>query len=161
AGDPSIHSSSGVDRACRKLFLNPEFRGQDTNLKEVERQILKRGSDVVEVIDAYRRTRRAPFAWVFDDERNPAVAVLRISGLTRVVGGCLRVRNRIYDRVFDREWIRAHMPDAEVRRQKRAFVLGFALAATVTTLVVGTTARLISVESKYRALSAANARVQA
>src|SRR5437899_5207656 len=37
-------------------------------------------------------------------------AVLRLSGITRAVGGALQVRNRIYERVFDRAWVTQHMP---------------------------------------------------
>ena len=69
------------------------------------------------LLDLYgrvRRSRRVP-----DDETNPLVSVLRLSGITRVVEGLLEVRNRIYERVFDREWVEANMPDAEKRRQRR------------------------------------------
>src|SRR5207253_2168303 len=42
----------------------------------------------------------------------------------------LRVRNRIYERVFDRAWVAQHMPDAELRRQRRAYRAGLARAAS-------------------------------
>ena len=45
--------------------------------------------------------------------------------------GCLRVRNRIYERVFDREWVTQHMPDAELRRQRAAYRRGL-LRATAS-----------------------------
>ena len=48
--------------------------------------------------------------------------------------GLLQVRNRIYFRVFDQVWITANMPDAELRRQRKAFwkgVSGTAAAAAV------------------------------
>jgi hypothetical protein len=46
--------------------------------------------------------------------------------------GHLQVRNPIYERVFDREWVLLHLPDAEVRRQKAA--LKVSQKTRVTTL---------------------------
>ena len=37
---------------------------------------------------------------------------LRLAGIVRPADGRLVVRNRIYERAFDREWIRANMPAA-------------------------------------------------
>src|SRR5439155_833017 len=45
--------------------------------------------------------------------------------------GCLRVRNRIYERVFDPNWVTTHMPDAEVRRQRAAYRRGLLRAAMI------------------------------
>src|SRR5207247_6426117 len=94
---------------------------------------------------------------VRDDDTNRWVSILRLSGIVthaeqspppvptpcpgREQGdgssgwrgaGELRVRNRIYDRVFDRAWIIAHMPDAELRRQRAAFRRGLWRAAWVS-----------------------------
>src|SRR5207245_8325495 len=56
------------------------------------------------------------------------------------VDGRLRVRNRIYETVFDRSWVRANMPGAELRRQLAAYRLGLLRAAGVMTVVVGSLA---------------------
>ena len=163
AEDPGVRSPAGVDRVCERLFLARDIRGQETNLKEVERQILGRSKDIADILDLYRRIRRLRlarvrddprnplvgvlrisgitrvlegFLWVRNDPRNPLVGVLRISGITRVLQGFLWVRNRIYYRVFDREWIRANTPNAEQRRQRRAFLKGFATAAAIASLVI-------------------------
>jgi WD40 repeat protein len=45
-------------------------------------------------------------------------------------------RNRIYERVFDRQWVRANMPDAEVRRQRAAFIKGVIRTAGLAVVVV-------------------------
>jgi pSer/pThr/pTyr-binding forkhead associated (FHA) protein len=37
-----------------------------------------------------------------------------LAGITRVAEGALQVRNRIYQQVFDREWIKANKPDASL-----------------------------------------------
>jgi WD40 repeat protein len=58
----------------------------------------------------------------------------------------LAVRNRIYHRVFDRQWVQEHMPDAEVRRQRAAYRRGVlrasAIAGTVLAVMAGLTAAL-------------------
>ena len=54
------------------------------------------------------------------DETNPLISLLRLSGITRVANGFLKPRNRIYAHVFDRRWVAANMPDADVQRQKAA-----------------------------------------
>ena len=59
-----------------------------------------------------------------DVETNPLSGVLKLSGITRSTKGILRVRNRIYHRVFDARWILSNMPDAELRRQRAAFKRG-------------------------------------
>jgi WD domain, G-beta repeat len=71
-----------------------------------------------------------------DDETNPLVSVLRLSGITRVEDGRLQVRNRIYERVFDREWAQANMPDAELRRQREAYRRGLLRATGVASLII-------------------------
>src|SRR5262249_14862318 len=73
---------------------------------------------------------------VRDDETNLLVSVLRLSGITRVVKGCLRVRNLIYAQVFDREWLTANMPDAELRRQRAAYRRGLLRATAVAALIL-------------------------
>jgi hypothetical protein len=56
-------------------------------------------------------------------------------GITRGIDGYLHVRNRIYWRVFDGSWIQTNMPQAEVRRQKRAsrrgMLIGFGTAVVL------------------------------
>jgi WD40 repeat protein/tetratricopeptide (TPR) repeat protein len=48
----------------------------------------------------------------------------------------LRARNRIYFRVFDRAWVLAHMPDAELRRQRAAFRRGVFRATAVASILL-------------------------
>src|SRR4029077_20841595 len=70
------------------------------------------------------------------DDTSQLVSILRLSGITRVAGGCLRVRNRIYGRVFDPQWVTAHMPDAELRRQQAAYRRGLVRATAIAASVV-------------------------
>ena len=57
----------------------------------------------------------AECAWRYD-ETSLLVSILRLSGVVRPEAGSLKLRNRIYERVFDRAWVIQHMPDAELRR---------------------------------------------
>ena len=136
AEDREIHNSAGIDRQCEKLFLSPRAREKDDNLLFVSKRVLSGEIDragllhLYEIIRARKKTR--------DDETNPLIAHLRLAGLTRVLEGYLWVRNRIYFRVFDREWVNANMPDAEVRRQKAAFRRGLLRASLVAAVIIAT-----------------------
>jgi hypothetical protein len=68
---------------------------------------------------------------VRDDDTNPLIGVLRLAGITRSENGNLKLRNRIYERVFDRDWVLSNMPGAELRRQRVAFQRGIWRAAVV------------------------------
>jgi hypothetical protein len=138
ADEPDVRDAAGVDRVCHRLYFRYDARTQEVNLKEVERQALSRVPDRAGILDLYRRVRRRWPVRTRDDERDQCATALRISGLVRSTDGYLAIRNRIYRGVFDPAWIAAHMPDAELRRQNAAFRRGFALAALVTFLVVGT-----------------------
>src|SRR5437868_14865427 len=126
AQDGSVRDAAGVDRLCEALFLTRSAREQDDNLIFVRERLLRgpegAEADRAALLDLYRQVReRKP---VRDDASNPLCGLLKLAGVARVVQGCLWVRNRIYYRVFDRDWVLAHMPDAEVRRQRAAFRRG-------------------------------------
>ncbi|MGA1981842.1 MAG: AAA-like domain-containing protein [Acidobacteriaceae bacterium] len=59
-----------------------------------------------------------------------------LTGAERVSEQVLVVRNRVYERVFDKHWIRAHMPGAELRRQRAAFRRGLLRASGVAIAVL-------------------------
>jgi len=76
---------------------------------------------------------------VKDDETNPLISVLRLSGITRADNGLLKVRSRIYKEVFDHDWVVSNMPGAELRRQRTAYKSGLkrAFAIVLALLVIG------------------------
>jgi WD40 repeat protein len=134
AEDPDIDGPADVDRQCSRLFLSPRARERDDNLLFVRERILRSEVDRAALLDMYGRVRagrRVP-----DEETDPLVGVLRLSGVARPVEGMLRVRNPIYSQVFDAEWVRTNMPDAEVRRQKRAFRRGLLRASAVAAVIM-------------------------
>jgi len=120
---------------CEAMLLTQQERETDDNLTFVRSRLLNSGADLAALLELYRKV------WsgkpVADDEANPLVSVLKLSGIVRVAEGVLQVRNRIYARVFDRQWVVQHMPDAELRRQQAAFQRGLARAATVSGAVLG------------------------
>ena len=64
------------------------------------------------------------------------------------MAGRLCVRNRIYEHVFDHRWVVTHMPDAELRRQKRAFRQGLAMAGALSGAVLAVVALLAAFAMK-------------
>jgi hypothetical protein len=114
---------------CEALFFSTRARETDDNLLFVREQMLRGEADKAALLDLYAQVRAQKR--IRDDETNPLVSVLRLSGITRVVKGLLYVRNRIYYRVFDREWVLANLPDAEVQRQKAAYRHDLWRAATI------------------------------
>ena len=132
--EPSEVTAGQVDALCERLFLTKQARDTDDNLAFVRNRLLRSEVDVAALLDLYLQVRRG--RRVRDDEMNPLCGVLRLSGAAKASRGVLRVRNRIYDHVFDPEWVRAHMPDAELRRQRDAYRRGLLRAATVAAVVV-------------------------
>jgi WD40 repeat protein len=88
------------------------------------------------MLDLYARVRSGKP--IYDDDSNPLIGTLRLSGVVKVADhqGRLIVRNRIYESVFDGEFIRANMPDAELRRQARAARRGRLQVGAVATAVI-------------------------
>jgi WD40 repeat protein len=134
AEDASVNGNGGVDRHCEYLFLSSRARERDDNLLFVRERMLRSEVDRASLLDLYLKARSNKS--IKDDETNPLVAVLRLSGVTRAIEGYLLVRNRIYFRVFDREWIVSNMPDAEIRRQRAAYRRGMLRAASIAAVVL-------------------------
>lgn len=130
---PLLPNLRTVDLLAEKLFLSRQARDRDDNLIFVRERLLRSEVDVAGLLYLYRRIHNGQV--VADDETNPLISVLRLSGITRGINGYLQVRNRIYWRVFDGSWIQTNMPQAEVRRQKRAgrrgMLIGFGAAVVL------------------------------
>ncbi len=148
AEDASVRNASGVDRVCEELFLSSRARERDDNLLFVRERLLRSEADQVSLLDLYLQVRE--HKRVRDDDASPLVSVLRLSGVTRVVEGYLYVRNRIYYRVFDQEWVIANMPDAEVRRQRAAYRRGLLRAAAVAAVILAAIGGLAFTAIKQR-----------
>lgn len=168
AEDASVTSVDGVDRHCEELFLSSRARERDDNLLFVRERLLRSEADRAGLLDLYGRVREKKN--VPDDDTNPLLGILRLAGIIRITAGRLHVRNRIYQHIFDRNWIIANMPDAELRRQRAAYRKGIlragAVAAIILALMGGLAIAAVrgrnrAVEEAHRADHNAKAREQA
>jgi WD40 repeat protein len=115
AASGNITTLSDVDELCRELFLTHRARERDDNLLLVRDRLLHSEEDRARMLSLYGRV-RSPRQKVPDDETNQLVTRLWLAGVVREHEGSLRVRNRIYARVFNTAWVTSNMPDAELRR---------------------------------------------
>src|SRR5262249_8702950 len=99
ADDTSLVGSDGVDRLCEELFFLQRAKERDDNLLFVRERMLRSDVDLASLLTLYGQVHRGKR--VNDDEINPLISTLRLSGVVRVKNSRLRVRNRIYERVFD------------------------------------------------------------
>ncbi|MBO0719933.1 MAG: PD40 domain-containing protein [Blastocatellia bacterium] len=123
-----------VDRLCEELFLSHQAQGRDDNLLFVRERMLRSEVDLAGLLSLYAQVRRGKLRR--DDLNDPLIVILRLSGIARAEDGYLAVRNRIYERVFDREWVKTNMPDAEVRRQRSAYRSGLIRATAIAALIL-------------------------
>ncbi len=143
AAEAAAGTAEDVDRVCTELFLTHTAKETDDNLTFVRNRLLRSEADLAALLDLYRRMRSGkPVPY---DETNPLCPVLRLSGVARVEAGSLKVRNRIYARVFDSAWVEAHMPDAERRRQRAAFHSGMRRSAAFSIVILGLLSALTAV----------------
>jgi WD40 repeat protein len=134
AEDATVHNHVGVDVLCDELFFSRRASEQDNNLLFVRERLLKSEVDLAGLLTLYARVLAGER--VEDDEANPLVTVLRLSGAVRVQAGSLTPRNPIYMQVFSRAWVAKNMPDAEVRRQRAAYRRGLLRASAVAAVII-------------------------
>jgi hypothetical protein len=103
-----------VDGLCEKLFLSPRAREQDDNLLFVRERILRTEADLARLLGVYEQVLKGEP--VLDDETDDLINQLRVAGIVSVAEGFLKLRNRIYENVFDQAWIDANVPDAELEK---------------------------------------------
>ena len=160
AADSAIRTPLEVDALVRRDLFEPKARETNINLADVANRALHAG-DLEEDAEKFRADLLSAYekAWkgnhLADDESNRVAALLKLSGIMRSEGNQLKVRNRIYEHVFDKAWIRENMPGQELRRQRRAFYLGVLRTTAIAATVVGVVGWLAWNNSK---LAAQNAR---
>lgn len=134
----TVHPPQGeaelVDQICNDLFLSPTARDREDNLIFVRERLLRSEVDRASLLTLYRQVREE--RRVEDDETNPLVSMLHLSGIVRTENRRLVVRNPIYAQVFDKAWIIENMPDGELRRQQAAYRRGALRTASLAGAVL-------------------------
>jgi len=102
---PPGWSTTAVDERVRELFLGPGGE-TDTNLQFVRDMLTKKAFNREAVLAAYDAIRNG--ASVPDKELDQVASWLKLSGIVGRQDGLLRVRNAIYEQVFDQRWARVH-----------------------------------------------------
>jgi len=125
---------SEIDESIEQTFFSKRAQEYDDNLIFVRERLLHSDADVTALLNLYSRVRRRKR--VADDESQQLVPLLKLSGITRAHNGRLRVSNRIYERVFSEQWVKANLPGAEVRRQRAAFRRGVIRTTAVAGVIL-------------------------
>ncbi len=113
AGDRA-NEESLIDRLCEELFLSAHSGERDDNLVFVRERLLHTQADLASLLELYERVLAGQT--VSDDRLDLFVSQLHLAGIVRVDEQRLAVRNRIYERVFDRPWVAAIKPIAELEK---------------------------------------------
>ncbi len=96
-------TADDIDKIVASLFLDVRAKDSEDNLKFVSDRLLRATDDTDTVLARYSdilKGKRVP-----DDDTDPITDVLRLSGIVRSENGTLKVRNKIYESVFNAEWI--------------------------------------------------------
>lgn len=130
-----VGTPKAVDDCCTSLFLNPRARTEEINFISVGNTFAANEMDRIAALNLYRRVLAG--RTVEYQPADPAFEILRLSGLVTVREGRVVPRNRIYARIFGRNWIKEMMPGAELRRQRQALWRGIGQASMVWIIVLG------------------------
>ena len=103
---PPAWTASLVDERIEELFLRTGA-DSDSNLQFVRDMLTKKAFYREAVLRTYWNIRRG--RQVVDKELDQVDNWLKLSGVVRRQDGVLRVRNPIYERVFDQRWARDHL----------------------------------------------------
>jgi formylglycine-generating enzyme required for sulfatase activity len=116
------HSLSSLDRIR-----------SDAHFEQTQRFMNERVSNGAEVLGLYERILHGERE--LDQTANPAYAQLKLSGLVKLDDDSYLVtRNRIYERLFNLQWVQKSQPKQEIRRARR---FAYAAAAALVVAVIG------------------------
>jgi WD40 repeat protein len=148
ADQATIVDEGGVDRLCNDLFFTHQAQDLDDNLLFVRDSLLRGENDRTALLDLYAKVRNGKR--IADDRTNALIDALHLSGVIRAEDNHLKVRNRIYERVFDQKWVERSMPGAELRRQRAAYRRGLLRAGLVGVLILSLIVTIAGIEIRRR-----------
>ena len=118
SADSSITDTGGVDRLCEEIYLSTKARERDDNLLFVRDRMLRGADNPAALLTLYSSVLAGK--QIKNEPAHPLFNVVRLSGVVRVEDGYLRIRNRIYERVFNKDFVTANQPLDEIQRQRAA-----------------------------------------
>jgi AAA-like domain len=103
------NSTWEMDELVKDIFLSRRAAREEPNLRLVRERLTQGAADLASVLTVYREIVEGQS--VRDEPNSPVHASLRLSGVVKTdVTGDLKVRNRIYKKVFSAEWVASEMP---------------------------------------------------
>ena len=125
---PETWTAGVVDQRIEQLFLRGGAES-DSNLQFVRDMLTKKAFNREAVLRTYWNIRRG--GDVPDKQLDQVDNWLKLSGVVHRQNGMLRVRNPIYERVFDEQWARDHLRLHVNWRRRLTKVAGILLILTV------------------------------
>jgi hypothetical protein len=132
-----VDIGAGVERLVQGVFLGEQSE-EDNNLQFVRDMLTLRapGDDVLAVLRVYRQVWQE--GEVADEELSLVKNHLKLAGVVKRQGRDLVVRNRVYKRVFDGDWLRKHWLETWWQRLKPALpLIGASLLVTIVMSSLG------------------------
>jgi len=124
---PTVSSKEAIDGLVEKHFLALEAQRSDFNINFVRDRLAQKKKYKRELLTTYRRILKGRF--IEDEPLSITHAFLKLSGLVVPADKWgLRVRNRIYECIFTKDWVKEVMPVDWPRN---------IAAASITILIIG------------------------
>ncbi|WP_089935348.1 AAA-like domain-containing protein [Candidatus Entotheonella palauensis] len=121
-------SPERIDREVKDSYLQSNIIEHDTHFKFIRNYLLERSPYLRKTLVTYRRVLRGKIVGV--KETSPVQIRLKLAGVVRVLGNRLVVRNRMYEHIFDQQWVREHAP----HRIKNMLVYGLPTVLAIVLL---------------------------
>ena len=142
----SVATADGIDRFVKERYATLESLGENVHVQQILRFVRERLTDGLASLDLYERILKGDKK---NDQVSLAHAELKLSGLVkRDANGILVPRNRIYERLFNLEWVRKSRPKRALRKARR---IAYGAAAL---LLVGMTGSYFYYQAEVTTLQA-------
>ena len=108
ADDDSVQDADGLDALCEKLFLTAKAQEEDDNLNFVKRWLLSSPASASQLLQTYLRVLEEGGVDAVSISE-PSLQTLLLAGVVSMKGDKVTVRNRIYARVFNSDWVKRQL----------------------------------------------------